>query len=135
MVCYEAGPCGYGLYRHLDGRPGVSCRVIAPSLIPRRPGDRVKTNRRDSLALARLLRADELTAVWVPDAAHEAVRDVARASGPSPTPPGRDSAERGAPRQATITGGQPDPSSIAGATVRERANGQGNPRPVDNKLN
>lgn len=79
VVCYEAGPCGYGLYRHLDGRPGVSCQVIAPSLIPRRPGDRVKTNRRDSLALAKLLRADELSAIWVPDMAHEAVRDVARA--------------------------------------------------------
>ncbi len=79
VVCYEAGPCGYGLYRHLDGRPGISCQVIAPSLIPRRPGDRVKTNRRDSLALAKLLRADELTAIWVPDTAHEAVRDMARA--------------------------------------------------------
>ena len=78
-VCYEAGPCGYSLYRHLDGRPGVSCRVIAPSLTPRRPGDRVKTNRRDSLTLAKLLRADELTAIWVPDAVHEAMRDMVRA--------------------------------------------------------
>lgn len=78
-VCYEAGPCGYGLYRHLAGRAGVRCQVIAPSLTPRRPGDRVKTNRRDSLSLARLLRAGELTPVWVPDAAHEAVRDLVRA--------------------------------------------------------
>jgi transposase len=81
VVCYEAGPCGYGIHRRLDGRPGVSCQVIAPSLTPRRPGDRVKTNRRDSLTLAKLLRAEELTAIWVPDAAHEAMRDLVRARG------------------------------------------------------
>lgn len=81
VVCYEAGPCGYAIHRRLAGRPGVSCRVIAPSLTPRRPGDRVKTNRRDSLSLARLLRAGELTAIWVPDAAHEAMRDLVRARG------------------------------------------------------
>jgi transposase len=80
-ICYEAGPCGYGLYRRLNGRAGVSCQVVAPSLTPRRPGSRVKTNRRDSLVLAKLLRADELTAVWVPDAAHEALRDLVRARG------------------------------------------------------
>lgn len=79
VVCYEAGPCGYGIHRRLDGRPGVICQVIAPSLTPRRAGDRVKTNRRDSLTLARLLRAGELTPVWVPDAAHEAMRDLVRA--------------------------------------------------------
>jgi transposase len=59
--CYEAGPTGYGLYR-LIGELGHECRVVAPSLIPRKPGDRVKTNRRDALSLARLLRAGELTA-------------------------------------------------------------------------
>ena len=59
--CYEAGPTGYGLYR-LIGELGHACRVVAPSLIPRKPGDRVKTNRRDALSLARLLRAGELTA-------------------------------------------------------------------------
>ncbi|HUB96241.1 MAG TPA: IS110 family transposase [Stellaceae bacterium] len=79
MVCYEAGPCGYGVYRHLNGKPGVTCQVVAPSMTPRRPGVRVKTNRRDSLTLAKLLRAEELTAVWVPDAAHEAMRDLVRA--------------------------------------------------------
>lgn len=79
LVCYEAGPCGYGLYRQLSSKAGVRCQVVAPSLIPRRPGDRVKTNRRDCLSLARLLRAEELTAVWVPDPAHEAMRDVVRA--------------------------------------------------------
>jgi transposase len=79
MVCYEAGPCGYGIYRQLLGKPGVTCEVVAPSMIPRRSGDRVKTNRRDALALARLRRAEELTAVWVPDAAHEAMRDLIRA--------------------------------------------------------
>lgn len=78
-VCYEAGPCGYGIYRRLNGWPGVRCQVVAPSLIPRKPGVRVKTNRRDCLSLAKLLRAEELTAVWVPDAGHEAVRDVVRA--------------------------------------------------------
>lgn len=79
VVCYEAGPCGYGLYRQLNGKPGVTCQVVAPSMIPRRPGRRVKTNRRDCLSLAKLLRAEELTAVWVPDATHEAMRDLARA--------------------------------------------------------
>lgn len=79
VVCYEAGPCGYGIYRRLNGKPGVTCQVIAPSLTPRRPGDRVKTNRRDSLTLARLLRAGELTSIWVPDGAHEALRDLVRA--------------------------------------------------------
>ena len=64
--CYEAGPTGYGLYRQILAM-GHGCTVAAPSLIPRRPGERVKTNRRDALSLARLLRAAELTAVWVPD--------------------------------------------------------------------
>src|SRR4051794_17501465 len=76
--CYEAGPTGYGLHRLITDL-GHSCTVVAPSLIPRKPGDRVKTNRRDALALAKLLRAGELTAVWVPDASHEAMRDLVRA--------------------------------------------------------
>ena len=76
--CYEAGPCGYGIQRHLSAR-GHECVVVAPSLIPRRAGDRVKTDRRDAASLARLHRAGELTAVWVPDAGHEAVRDLVRA--------------------------------------------------------
>lgn len=76
--CYEAGPTGYGLYRLIKSL-GHECMVVAPSLIPRKPGDRVKTNRRDALALARLLRAGELTAVWVPDEGHEAMRDLVRA--------------------------------------------------------
>lgn len=75
--CYEAGPTGYGLYRQILAM-GHSCTVVAPSLIPRRPGERVKTNRRDALSLARLLRAAELTAVWVPDETHEAIRDLVR---------------------------------------------------------
>ena len=78
QVCYEAGPCGYGLHRLLTGL-GQSCIVIAPSMMPRRPGDHVKTDRRDAMTLARLLRAGELTAIWVPDEAHEAVRDLIRA--------------------------------------------------------
>jgi transposase len=76
--CYEAGPCGYGLYRQVT-QSGHDCSVVAPSLIPRRPGDRVKTDRRDSGALARLHRAGELTPVWVPDEAQEAMRDLTRA--------------------------------------------------------
>jgi transposase len=79
VVCYEAGPCGYGLYRQLSAVPGVTCLVVAPSMTPRRSGVRVKTNRRDAVVLARLLRAQELTAVWVPDPAHEAMRDLVRA--------------------------------------------------------
>ena len=78
--CYEAGPTGYGLYRQI-ARMGHTCMVVAPSLIPKRPGDRVKTNRRDALSLARQLRAGELTAVWVPDPRHEAMRDLTRARG------------------------------------------------------
>ncbi len=78
--CYEAGPTGYGLYRQITGL-GHECIVVAPSLIPQRPGDRVKTNRRDALSLARQLRAGDLTAVWVPDPHHEAVRDLTRARG------------------------------------------------------
>lgn len=76
--CYEAGPCGYGIHRLLRGLD-QDCIVVAPSLILRRPGDRVKTNRRDATALAKLHRAGELTAVWVPDDAHEAMRDLVRA--------------------------------------------------------
>lgn len=76
--CYEAGPTGYGLHRQLT-QLGHRCSVIAPSLIPRKPGDRIKTNRRDAQQLARLLRAGELTEVWVPDEAHEAIRDLVRA--------------------------------------------------------
>jgi transposase len=76
--CYEAGPTGYGLYRLIKSL-GHDCIVVAPSLIPSKPGDRVKTNRRDAVNLAKLLRAGELTAVWVPDERHEAMRDLVRA--------------------------------------------------------
>jgi len=78
--CYEAGPTGYGLYRQITGL-GHDCLVVAPSLIPTKPGDRVKTNRRDALSLVKLLRAGELTAVWVPDPRHEAMRDLTRTRG------------------------------------------------------
>ena len=76
--CYEAGPCGYGIQRRLSAR-GHECVVVAPSLIPKRAGDRVKTDRRDAASLAKLHRAGELTAVWVPDCRHEAMRDLVRA--------------------------------------------------------
>ena len=77
-ICYEAGPCGYGIQRQVTAA-GHSCAVVAPSLSPRRPGDRIKTDRRDAVKLARLHRAGELTPVWVPDRAHEAMRDLVRA--------------------------------------------------------
>ncbi|MFY9883522.1 MAG: IS110 family transposase [Candidatus Cybelea sp.] len=78
QVCYEAGACGYAIYRFLT-RLKIKCLIVAPSLIPRKPGDRVKTDRRDALALARLLRSGDLTATWVPDPQHEALRDLVRA--------------------------------------------------------
>ena len=77
-VVYEAGPTGYGLQRALAAR-GYRCEVIAPSLIPKRAGDRIKTDRRDCVRLAELSRAGELRAVWIPDAGDEAIRDLARA--------------------------------------------------------
>lgn len=77
-VCYEAGPTGFVVYRQLL-KLGVDCAVIAPSLIPKKPGDHVKTDRRDAIKLARCYRAGDLTPVWVPDAEHEALRDLVRA--------------------------------------------------------
>src|SRR5216684_1185629 len=77
-VCYEAGPTGFALYWQL-AELGIECDVIAPTLIPKKAGDRIKTDRRDALKLARNYRAGDLTAVWVPDAAHEALRDLVRA--------------------------------------------------------
>lgn len=78
QVMYEAGPCGYAIYRHLTAR-GIACAVVAPSLTPRRPGERIKTDRRDALKLARLSRAGELRAIRVPEAEDEAIRDLLRA--------------------------------------------------------
>lgn len=78
LFCYEAGPCGYGLYRQILSL-GHDCQVVAPSLIPRKPGDRIKTDRRDASKLARTLRSGDLTAVWVPDVEQEAMRDLTRA--------------------------------------------------------
>ncbi len=75
---YEAGPCGFGLYRHLL-RKQHQCAVVAPSLIPKKPGDRVKTDRRDAIRLAQLYRAGDLTPVYVPDVDDEAIRDLSRA--------------------------------------------------------
>lgn len=76
-ACYEAGVSGYDLYRQSTAC-GVACQVIAPALTPRRPGQRIKTNRRDAVKLVRLFRAGELTAIHVPDEAEEAVRDLVR---------------------------------------------------------
>ena len=77
QACYEAGPTGFVLYWQLS-KLDVPCMVVAPTLIPRKPGDRVKTDRRDARMLARLHRAGELSAAWVPDAQHEALRDLVR---------------------------------------------------------
>ena len=77
LCCYEAGPTGYGLQRYIASR-GYDCEVVAPSLIPHKPGEHVKTNRRDAVELAELSRAGQLTAVWVPSAGDEAVRDLVR---------------------------------------------------------
>src|SRR2546427_2622221 len=78
VFVYEAGPCGYWLYRSLP-RKGLTCFVVAPSLIPRKPGDRVKTDTRDAVTLARLARSGDLTPVYVPAVPDEALRDLARA--------------------------------------------------------
>jgi len=77
-VCYEAGPTGFGLCRRLRGA-GIDCIVVAPSLVPGKAGDRVKTDRRDARKLAHFLRSGDLTAVYVPDEAVEAIRDLERA--------------------------------------------------------
>jgi transposase len=74
---YEAGPCGYWLYRYLT-RKGLACHVVAPSLIPRKAGDRVKTDRRDAETLARLLRSGDLSGIYVPAIEDEAIRDLSR---------------------------------------------------------
>ncbi len=77
---YEAGPCGYGIYRHLNEK-GFDCMVAAPSMIPKKSGDRIKNDNRDAVMLARLHRAGDLTAVFVPDTQDEAMRDLSRARG------------------------------------------------------
>jgi transposase len=76
-ACYEAGPTGFVLYWQLV-QLGIECAVVAPSLVPKKPGDRVKTDRRDALKLARSHRSGDLTAVWVPDEGSEALRDLVR---------------------------------------------------------
>jgi transposase len=78
IFVYEAGPCGYWLYRYLT-KKGYACWVVAPSLIPKKAGDRVKTDRRDAVQLARLARSGDLTAVYVPKVEDEAIRDLTRA--------------------------------------------------------
>jgi transposase len=77
-VCYEAGPTGYALYWQLT-QLGAQCEVIAPSLVPMKSGDRIKTDRRDAERLARSYQAGDLTPIWVPDSKHEALRDLVRA--------------------------------------------------------
>lgn len=77
LFCYEAGPCGYVLYRQIL-ELGHDCQVVAPSLIPKKPGERIKTDRRDARKLSRCLRSGDLTAVWVPDEEQEAMRDLTR---------------------------------------------------------
>jgi transposase len=78
LFVYEAGPCGFWLYRRLTAQ-GLGCMVVSPSMTPRRAGERIKTDRRDALKLARLARAGELTPIYVPDERDEAIRDLVRA--------------------------------------------------------
>src|SRR5437870_1466691 len=77
VFVYEAGPCDYWLYRYLTGK-GLACSVVAPSLIPRKAGDRVKTDRRDAITLARLMRSGDLSSIYVPGIEDEALRDLSR---------------------------------------------------------
>ena len=77
QFAYEAGPCGYEVYRYLISK-GHGCAVVAPSMIPRRSGDRIKTDRRDAVNLARLFRAGELTSIYIPTQEDEAMRDLLR---------------------------------------------------------
>jgi len=77
VFVYEAGPCGYGLYRSLTGK-GLACHVVAPSLIPRKAGERVKTDRRDAITLARLMRSGDLSSIYVPGIEDEALRNLSR---------------------------------------------------------
>jgi transposase len=77
VFVYEAGPCGYWLYRYLTGK-GLACHVVAPSLIPRKAGDRVKTDQRDAITLARLMRSGDLSSIYVPGIEDEALRDLSR---------------------------------------------------------
>jgi transposase len=106
--CYEAGPTGYVLYWQLT-QMGVACEVIAPSLIPVKAGDRVKTDRRDAEKLARCYQKGDLTAVWVPDASHEALRDLVRA---------REAAKKGSTSSSA-------PAGQVSATARQTAGGSG----------
>jgi transposase len=78
VFAYEAGPCGYGLYRYL-AKKGFTCSVVAPALIPRKAGDRVKNDRRDAIQIARMLRSGDLSPVYVPQVEDEAIRDLCRA--------------------------------------------------------
>ena len=112
--CYEAGPCGYGIQRHLSTH-GHECVVVAPSLIPKRAGDRIKTDRRDAASLARLHRAGELTAVWVPDLGHEAMRDLVRArlDAVHALRRARQQSQGSCCARGAITGGRLGPSCIA----------------------
>jgi len=115
-VCYEAGPCGYVLSRQL-AELGIECVVVAPSLVPTKPGDKVKTDRRDALKLARLHRGGDLTAVWVPDAAHEALRDLTRAR---ETALGEVQRGRARLRSFLLRLGLRPPAGVRPGTVRHR---------------
>lgn len=101
VFCYEAGPCGYGLHRLLT-KLGFECAVVAPALIPRRAGNRVKTDRRDAEMLARLWRAGELTPIWTPDEEQEAMRDL-RPAGPTRILRGRRTVTSSAPSNCRRT--------------------------------
>jgi len=115
-VCYEAGPCGYVIYRQLH-QLGIDCVVVAPSLVPKKPGDRVKTDRRDARKLAHMLRGNLLTPIWVPDEAHEALRDLSRAGEAAQTDLMR---ARHRIRKLLIRQGIRPPEGISAWTYRHR---------------
>jgi transposase len=125
--CYEAGPTADMVFYRLLGALGHACQVVAPWLIPRRPGDRVKTNRRDALSLARLLRAGELTRVWAPDERHEAMRDLAGSASADRKrlvlpPPGARRAGQARPGRGGAVGGASD--RMEGPDAAHRAIGR-----------
>ena len=115
--CYEAGPTGYVLYWQLT-QMGIECTVVAPTLIPTKAGDRVKTDHRDARKLARYLRSGDLTAVWVPDEAHEALRDLVRARQAAKIDEKR---ARNRLQKFLLRHGQRPPCAVRAWTARHRA--------------
>jgi len=132
VFVYEAGPCGYWLYRYLM-KQGYVCWVVAPSLIPKKPGDRVKTDRRDAMQLARLMRSGDLPPVYVPALDDEAIRDLSRSCGSKPSCSAMISAIR-----VELTGARPTCAGSARSSVqpqRSKLSFRNTSRPSRNRRN